>query len=101
MLRPLQALALIAVLRTPLAAQTKPADLLQAAHAQITANHLDSADALLRPVLDSNGPATVAERASALVWHGIIRYFQGRDSVARAAFRQAFALNPDLKASGL
>ena len=101
MSRPLQALALIAVLGTPLAAQTKPADLLQAAHEQITANHLDSADALFRVVIDTATPATNAERATALLWRGIIAFTRGSDSLTHVAFRDAFAWSPSLKANGL
>jgi len=101
MSRPSPALVLLVVLSAPLGAQSPPADLIQAARAQIAANHTDSAESLLRQVLDSTSRATPAERASALFWHGVVQFYAGNDSATRAAFRQAFALNPDLHVSGL
>src|SRR5260370_7260432 len=101
MARSSPAFGLLVVLSVPLRAQSTPANVIQAARAQIAANHTDSAEALLRQVLDSTSRATLAERASALFWHGVVQFYAGNDSATRAAFRQAFALNPDLNVSGL
>jgi TonB family protein len=101
MARSSPAFVLLVVLSVPLGAQSTPANVIQAARAQIAANHTDSAEALLRQVLDSTSRATLAERASALFWHGVVQFYAGNDTATRAAFRQAFALNPDLNVSGL
>jgi len=92
--------ALLLVATTP-TAQAQSDALLQAAHMQVTASHLDSADALFRVVIDTATPASNAERATALLWHGIIAFMRGSDSLTRAAFRAAFAWSPSLKANGL
>lgn len=94
-------LVLLACTCSPLAAQSTPADLIQTARALLTANHPDSADALLRVVIDTATPATDAERATALLWHGIIAFMQGSDSLTHVAFRAAFGWNPGLKVGGL
>ena len=101
MARPSPTLVVLFVLSVRLGAQSTSANLIQAARAQIAANHADSAEALLRQVIDSTSGATLAERASALVWHGIIQFYAGNDTATRAAFRQALALNRDLNVSGL
>src|SRR5260370_3504564 len=101
MARSSPAFGLLVVLSVPVRAQSTPANVIQAARAQIAANHTDSAEALLRQVLDSTSRATLAERASALFWHGVVQFYAGNDTATRTAFRQAFALNPDLNVSGL
>jgi len=95
------AFALLVVLSVPLGAQSAPATLIQAARAQIAAHHTDSAETLLRQVLDSMSQATPAERASAFFWHGVVQFYAGNDTATHTAFRQALALNPDINVSGL
>lgn len=100
MVRP-RLLVFLTCICSPLAAQSAPADLIQSARALLTANHADSADALLRVVIDTATPATNAERATAWLWHGIIAFMRGSDSLTHEAFHDALAWDPSLKVGGL
>jgi hypothetical protein len=70
-------------------------DLVSNAFAQFVANHLDSAETLIGPILSGRVKATRERRATALVLHGAGRFFHGQDSTARASFTAALALKPD------
>src|SRR5207247_384205 len=59
------------------------------------------AAALLRSALDSTVPAPPADRNNALVWDGIVQFLRCHEDLARAAFRQALALDPGLEVNGL
>src|SRR3989442_9850573 len=86
----LQVLALgaawVFILPPRLAAQSRASRLVDAAFAQFQAHNLDSAEALLHPVLDSQGKATPVERGAALLLFGIIDFYRGRDSAVAGEF---------------
>src|SRR3989442_8755180 len=86
----LQVLALgaawVFILPPRLAAQSRASRLVDAAFAQFQAHNLDSAEALLHPVLDSQGKATPVERGAALLLFGIIDFYRGRDSAVAGDF---------------
>ena len=95
---------LVAVILAPpgaLLGQSRVSQLVDSARVQLAANHLDSAEALLRSALDSTAPAAPADRNNALVWDGIVQFLRGHEDLARAAFRQALALDPGLEVNGL
>src|SRR3989449_2512055 len=95
---------LVAVILSPpgaLLGQSGVSQLVDSARVQLAANHLDSAEALLRAALDSTAPATPADRNNALVWDGIVEFLRGHEDLARTAFRQALALDPGLNVNGL
>src|SRR3989454_1163496 len=95
---------LVAVILSPpgaLLGQSRVSQLVDSARVQLAANHLDSAEALLRAALDSTAPATPADRNNALVWDGIVQFLRGHEDLARTAFRQALALDPGLNVNGL
>src|SRR5213593_3776626 len=95
---------LVAVILAPpgaLMGQSRVSQLVDSARVQLAANHLDSAEALLRSALDSTAPAAPADRNNALVWDGIVQFLRGHEDLARAAFRQALALDPGLEVNGL
>src|SRR5207253_10712564 len=81
--------------------QSGVCQLVAAARVQPAANQLDSAEALLRSALDTTAPAAPADRNNALVWDGIVQFLRGHEDLARAAFRQALALDPGLEVNGL
>ena len=85
----------------PLQAQLRAADLVQAARVQLARGNADSGLALLRVVLEQGSDATSADHVNALVWRGVLQYFKGRDSLARASFRDALAIDPRLEVAGL
>src|SRR5213594_1265674 len=64
-----------------LAGQSRASKLVDAAFASLGNHNLDSAETLLRPVLDSTVKATTTERAAALVLHGVIDFYRAQDSV--------------------
>src|SRR5437899_10013132 len=67
---------LVAVILSPpgaLLGQSRVSQLVDSARVQLAANHLDSAEALLRAALDSTAQAAPADRNNALVWDGIVR----------------------------
>src|SRR5437870_1443611 len=95
---------LVAIIFAPpgaLLGQLRVSQLVDSARVQLAANHLDSAEALLRSALDSTAPAAPADRNNALVWDGIVQFLRGHEDLARAAFRQALALDPGLEVNGL
>src|SRR5213596_2096354 len=95
---------LVAVILAPpgaLLGQSRVSQLVDSARVQLAANHLDSAEALLRAALDTTAPAAPADRNNALVWDGIVQFLRGHEDLARAAFRQALALDPGLEVNGL
>ena len=103
MLRPFVVVLVAVILAPPgaLLGQSRVSQLVDSARVQLAANHLDSAEALLRAALDTADPVTPADRNNALVWDGIVQFFRGHEDLARAAFRQAVALDPRLEVNGL
>lgn len=82
-----------------LAAQTRAAALVDAAHARLTANDLDSAEVLLHAALDS---ATQADdSATALAWTGVLAFMRADEPATRLAFAQALRLGVSLNVEGL
>jgi len=78
-------------------AQARPERLVNDAYKQLRAGHLDSAEAMLSPILDSSFHREPDVRATALVLHGLIEFLRGRDSTAAQAFHDALAIRIDLK----
>jgi TonB family protein len=89
-------LVLAMVVPPALPAQAHPERLVNDAYALVRAGHLDSADALLSPVLDSSFHRKPDMRAVALVLHGLIQFLHGSDSTAALAFHDALAIRIDL-----
>src|SRR5207247_6443114 len=79
------------------AAQSRASRLSDSAFAQAHAGRLDSAAALLGPVLDASIPSKPEEHASALVVYGVVEFFRGRDSAAARAFHEALEIRIDLR----
>src|SRR5436309_2235093 len=76
-----------------LAGQSRASKLVDAAFASLGNHNLDSAETLLRPVLDSTVKATTSERAAALVLHGVIDFLsraglRGRERLSGRAHAQ-------------
>src|SRR5207249_12084716 len=95
---------LVAVILAPpgaLLGQSRVSQLVDSARVQLAANHLDSAEALLRAALDTTAPAAPADRNNALVWDAIVQFLRRHEDLARAAFRQALALDPSLEVNGI
>ncbi len=90
-------LSLLIVATPLLEGQSRASRQIDSAFAQAQAGRLDSAAALLRPVLDSTIPSKRDERAVALVVYGVVEFFRGRDSAAANAFRDALAIRIDIK----
>lgn len=65
---------------------------LDAARHQLALRHLDSALVLLQIVHDDR-QAPDAQRAAAYVLDGVVRFYEGRDSLAARAFRSALVLD--------
>lgn len=82
-------------------AQTRGADLVAAARAQLRAGNVDSGLALVGLALDSSTIATGRDRVNALVWRGVLQYFKGRDSLAHESFHAALSMDPRLEVAGL
>ncbi len=103
MLRPACSASVVAlsVALLPLSGQSRASRLVDSARSQLAANHADSAAVLLHTALDTSTHATVAERQNALVWDGIVQFVRGDEGLARAAFRQALALDSALDVKGL
>src|SRR2546426_3671792 len=79
---------LVALILAPLGAllgQSRVSQLVDSARVQLAANHLDSAEALLRAALDSTAQAAPADRNNALVWDGIVQFLRGHEDLARTA----------------
>jgi TonB family protein len=95
---------LVAVVLAPpgaLPGQSRVSQLVDSARVQLAANHLDSAETLLRAALDTTAPVAPADRNNALVWDGIVQFLRGHEDLARAAFRQALAVDPGADVNGL
>ena len=70
-------------------------DLVNRAFAQLSAHHLDSAEALLHPILSGSVKSTREQHAAALVLNGVGQFLRAQDSASRASFNAALALRPD------
>src|SRR5882672_4566011 len=79
--------------------QSRSAALLQTARQHMSANHLDSADVVLRSALESS--VYVMDSVNVFVWRGILERLRGSDSLARYSFRRALILNPATAVRGL
>jgi len=90
-------LALLVVVASALAGQHRASHQIDSAYAQVRAGRLDSAEALLRPLLDSSTTSKPEEHASALVVYGIVEFFRGSDSAAAQAFQGALEIRLDLR----
>ena len=90
-------LALLVVVAPALAGQSRASRLIDSAFAQARAGRMDSAAALLGPLLDASIPSQPEEHASALVVSGIVEFFRGRDSAAARAFHDALEIQIDLR----
>ena len=86
---------------TALLGQSRASKLVDSAFARLGNRSLDSAEALLRPVLDSTVKTTSRERAAALVLHGVIDFYRAQDSAAARDFRAALTLTPGLRGEWL
>ena len=84
-----------------LSAQSRAADLVTAARAQLRAGNADSGLALLRVALDSSSGGSSTDRMNAFVWRGVFEFFKGRDSLARQSFREALLIDPRIEVAGL
>jgi hypothetical protein len=74
---------------------------LVAARAALSGAKLDSAELLLRDVLDSASGSTAGDRVETWLLIGVARYYKGDDSGVVAAFREALKLDPQLAAPQL
>jgi len=90
-------LPVLLVVAAALAAQSRASRLIDSAFAQARAGKLDSAAALLAPVLDASIPSKPEEHASALVVYGVVEFFRGHDSTAARAFHDALEIRIDLR----
>jgi len=81
--------------------QTRAADLVAAARAQLRAGNVDSGLVLVGLALDSSTLATSRDRVNALVWRGVLQFYKGRDSLAHESFRDALTIDPRLEVAGL
>ena len=81
-------------------AQSVP-DLIGGARGLIARQQLDSAVVLLRRAIDPGSGGTIGQRAQALVLLGIVRYYEGQDSLTAEAFRTAITLDTTLRVGGL
>ena len=96
------AVALASVVSIDAAAQqTGVSALIAAARHLAATQQLDSAIVLLNRATDAANGGTDADRAQALVLLGVIRFYQGNDSLTATAFRSALALDTTLQVGGL
>ena len=79
-------LVLLVVVVPALAGQSRASRLIDSAYAQARAGRLDSAQALLRSVLDASADVDPGNRAAAFVVYGMAEFFKGSDSTAAGAF---------------
>src|SRR5437870_13784960 len=84
-----------------MAGQTRAADLVTAARAQLGGGNVDSGLVLVGLALDSSTLATGRDRVNAFVWRGVLQFYKGRDSLARESFRDALTMDPRLDVAGL
>jgi TonB family protein len=90
-------LALLVVVAPALASQSRASRVIDSAFAQVRAGRHDSAEALLRPLLDASIRSQPEEHASALVVYGVVEFFRGGDSAAARAFHDALEIRIDLR----
>lgn len=83
------------------AQQTSVSTMISAARHLAATQHLDSAVALLNRATDPATGGTDGERAQALVLLGVVRFYQGQDSLTATAFRAALAFDTTLQVGGL
>lgn len=93
------AAAAIAAAHSPLASQSRAGTLIAAARARLSANQLDSADALLRTALDS--ASLRVDSVNAFVWRAVLWFMRGDESRSATAFHQALLLDTVLDVQGL
>jgi hypothetical protein len=93
---PLLVAALSAVTTTLALAQDPGKRLIDDAFAQANARNLDSAETLIRDLLNSSHAGS-DQHAAALVLRGVIAYYRGTDSAARVAFSEVLAARPTLR----
>src|SRR5512143_188637 len=98
-IRVVLAAAAIAAAPSPLAAQSRAVTLIAAARARLSANQLDSADALLRTALDS--ASLRVDSVNAFVWRAVLWFMRGDESRSATAFHQALLLDTALDVRGL
>src|SRR5690242_2965693 len=101
-MRPSHAILIVSLALAPLrtsslAAQQTSAQKIEAARQLLEASQFDSATTLLQQVIDQDATS----RLQAYVWLGIVNHFAGRDSLARAAFREAYKLDPNVQLQGV
>src|SRR5882672_7301545 len=72
-----------------------------AARTALRGAQLDSAELMIREVLDSASGPTHSDRVEAWLLIGVARYYGGNDSGVVAAFREALAVEPHLSAPRL
>jgi Tfp pilus assembly protein PilF len=102
-MRALVAVATLACLGTPAAAQaqSRPATLIAAARSQLQARRLDSAAILLRQAVDTGSGGTLGEHVEAWVLLGVVHFYSGDDSAAANDFHQALSLDRRFEPTGL
>lgn len=83
------------------AQQNGVSGLIAAARHLAATQQLDSAVVLLNRATDAGSGGTDDERAQALVLLGVVRFYQGQDSLTAAAFRSALVLDTALQVGGL
>jgi hypothetical protein len=92
---------LLACFTARVTAQSSVERIIAAARAQVVDLNGDSAAVLLRIVLDARSSPTRAERTSALVLLGVTELLARRPERAREDFRQALALDADVRVDTL
>jgi TonB family protein len=93
------AIPLLSTAPAVLTAQSHAIDLIQQARARMSANDLDSADALLTAAMSS--ATQHAESVTAYTWRAILEFMRGDDSATRVAIHQAYQLDHGLQVNGL
>jgi len=83
------------------AQQETVAGMIASARRLAAARQLDSAVVVLNRAADPKTGGSAEDRAQALVLLGVIRFYQGQDSLTAAAFRSALALDTTLEVGGL
>lgn len=83
------------------AQQSGVSGLILAARHLAATQQLDSAVVLLNRATDESSGGSDGERAQGLVLLGVVRFYQGQDSLTATAFRSALALDTTLQVGGL
>lgn len=84
-----------------LAQQVDVPGMVAAARHLVAAQQLDSAVVLLNQATNPKNGAAAGQRAQAFVLLGVVRYYQGKDSLTTDAFRSALGLDTTLQVAGL